>query len=84
MTQKHKGGKGGRAKNLRRRRVGSPENLFSHRAGRSEPTQKQKMPASNPGTRSVPKEIRARSAGAPSENPERAAEYAARGPNMRG
>ena len=55
MTQKHKGGKGGRAKNLRRRRVGSPENLFSHRAGRSEPTQKQKMPASNPGTRSVTK-----------------------------
>ncbi len=35
----------------------TPENLFSHRAGRSEPTQKQKMPASNPGTQSVTKRI---------------------------
>ena len=37
-----------------------------------------------PGHAERDQEIRARSAGAPSENPERAAEYAARGPNMRG
>ena len=56
MTQTQ-GREGRESENLRRRRDGSPENLFSHRAGRSEPTQKQKMPASNPGTQSVTKRI---------------------------